>query len=138
MTKSPQIDELKEYFENRKGTGILATADSGGNVSAALYSRPHVMEDGSLAFIMGDRRSLANVRSNPRACFLFREEGGYDGVRLYLEMAGEEKNSPLIDTLRRGTHGRERTAPAGDRYLVRFRVTGRRPLVGDGEESPEE
>ena len=47
--------ELKEYFESAKGVGILATADSKGHVDVAVYSRPHFMEDGSLAFIMRDR-----------------------------------------------------------------------------------
>jgi hypothetical protein len=43
---------LKEYFNSTKGTGILATADSAGRTDAAIYSRPHIMDDGSLAFIM--------------------------------------------------------------------------------------
>jgi len=37
---------ISEYFENTKGTGVLATADSEGKVDAAIYARPHVMEDG--------------------------------------------------------------------------------------------
>ncbi|HPI23199.1 MAG TPA: pyridoxamine 5'-phosphate oxidase family protein, partial [Spirochaetota bacterium] len=44
--------DLKDYFETRQGTGVLATADAQGNVDAALYSRPHVMDDGTVAFIM--------------------------------------------------------------------------------------
>jgi hypothetical protein len=41
--------ELKDYFENTKGLGVLSTADNHGKVNSAIYSRPHVMEDGSLA-----------------------------------------------------------------------------------------
>ena len=36
---------LHDYFENTTGTGVLATADSSGNVNAAIYARPHVMDD---------------------------------------------------------------------------------------------
>jgi hypothetical protein len=28
---------LKDYFEEQKGTGVLATADSSGKVDAAVY-----------------------------------------------------------------------------------------------------
>ncbi|WP_286817878.1 hypothetical protein [Desulfobacter sp. UBA2225] len=46
--------ELKSYFESTDGTGILSTADSNGNVDAAIYSRPLFLED-KIAFIMRDR-----------------------------------------------------------------------------------
>ena len=46
---------LQTYFDTTAGTGILATADSNGKVDAAVYSRPHFLEDGSIVFIMRDR-----------------------------------------------------------------------------------
>ncbi|HMA67518.1 MAG TPA: pyridoxamine 5'-phosphate oxidase family protein, partial [Desulfosalsimonadaceae bacterium] len=86
--------ELQSYFENTRGTGVLATADSEGNVDCAIYARPHVMEDGSLAFIMRDRLSHKNLQSNSRAAYMFIEEGaGYKGKRLFLRKTGEEENS---------------------------------------------
>jgi hypothetical protein len=47
--------DLKEYFDDTKGVGVLATADGEGKVDAAIYARPHFMEDGTLAVIMRDR-----------------------------------------------------------------------------------
>jgi hypothetical protein len=38
---------LKEYFEKAKGYGVLATADAAGEVNAAVFARPHVMDDGN-------------------------------------------------------------------------------------------
>ncbi len=125
---------LKEYFANNSGLGVLATSDSEGNVDVAIYSRPHVNEDGTVMFIMADRLSHDNIQSNPKAAFLFREDsGGYRGTRLYLEKIREEKNSPLIDQLRTKKHGTRDEASPKDRYLVYFRVTRFRPLTGDGE-----
>jgi hypothetical protein len=40
---------LKAYFEDKKGIGVLSTASAGGKVNSAIYSRPHVMEDGSIS-----------------------------------------------------------------------------------------
>ena len=124
---------LKEYFDNNKGLGILSTADSDGRVNAAVYSRPHVMEDGSLAFIMRDRRTRSNIQSNPHAAYLFREEGpGYKGKRLYLTKIREEKDSDLIDSLSRRSYPSDKD-PKESRYLVFFKLEGERPLVGDAE-----
>jgi hypothetical protein len=43
---------LKQYFDENFGTGVMATADKDGTVDAAIYSRPHVFEDGTVAFLL--------------------------------------------------------------------------------------
>jgi len=43
---------LKDYFDNAKGYGVLATADNAGKVNAAVYARPHVMDEKTVTFIM--------------------------------------------------------------------------------------
>lgn len=123
--------ELREYFENASGLGVLATADNSGRVNTAVYSRPHVMEDGSLAFIMRDRLSHKNIQSNPHAAYLFREDGpGYQGKRLYLTRIREETDPDLIAAL-----SRRQYRSAEDRressFLVYFKLEKQRPLVGD-------
>ena len=122
---------LKQYFETTKGLGILATADSEGKVDSAIYARPHFMEDGTLALIMRDRLSHHNLQSNPHAMYLFKEEGsGYKGKRLFLTMVGEEKNTELLESLRR----RKTAYKEGeDRFLVFFKLDNEIPLVGDGK-----
>jgi hypothetical protein len=47
--------DLKSYFEEVGGRGVLATADSEGKVDVAVYSSPHVMGDDIVAFIMRER-----------------------------------------------------------------------------------
>jgi hypothetical protein len=48
---------LANYFENVKGVGVLGTADPEGKVDLALYARPHVIDEETVAFIMRDRLS---------------------------------------------------------------------------------
>ena len=43
---------VEYYFDETTGLGILSTANYDGQVDAAVYSRPHVMENGTVAFIM--------------------------------------------------------------------------------------
>lgn len=53
---------------------MLSTADSGGELDAAIYSTPHEMDDGTAAYIMRERLTHENLRSNPFAAYLFLEE----------------------------------------------------------------
>ncbi|UCF92077.1 MAG: pyridoxamine 5'-phosphate oxidase family protein [Desulfobacterales bacterium] len=123
--------DLKEYFENTQGIGILATADSDGKVDAAIYARPHFMEDGTLAFIMRDRLTHHNLRSNPHATYLFVENGpGYKGKRLFMTKIREEEDTELLQSLRRRQYLDEKDEA---KFLVFFRNDQELPLVGAGK-----
>ena len=121
--------ELKNYFETTSGTGVLSTADRNGKVDAAIYSRPHFLEDDTIAFIMRDRLSHKNLESNPHAVFLFIEDKpGYKGTRLFLIKVKEEKNSERIESLKRR---KKQYDPDEDRFLVFFKLDQQLPLIGD-------
>ncbi len=122
------MKKLQEYFENIKGIGVLATADSGGKVDAAIYSRPHFLEEKTLAFIMRDRLTHHNLQSNPSATFLFIEEGaGYQGKRLFLKKTREESNPDLVNQIKRRKYTDDNEEPT---FLVYFTVEKELPLVG--------
>jgi hypothetical protein len=127
---------MKKYFESTSGNGILATSDDKGMVNAAVYGKPHFMDDGSLAFIMLERRTHSNLQSNPQAAYLFLERNGSNksnGVRLYLTKIREEKNSELLYRIRRVKYegDEDRT-----RYLVFFKIDSVLPLIGTAGENP--
>jgi hypothetical protein len=125
--------KLEEYFENNEGAGVLATADSMGNVNAAIYARPHFMDDDEIAFIMTDRLTHENLQSNSKAVYLFKESGdAYRGKRLYCSKLREEKDSELILKLRRRKYPPlEKGDKGAARYLVYFRIDRVLPLIGD-------
>ena len=124
--------ELQAYFESADGMGILSTADSGGQVNSAVYARPHVIDERTVAFIMRERLSYRNLLSNPHACYLFVEDGpGYVGRRLYLTMVREESDTDVIEQFRR--RQRKDKEPDENKSLVYFTVDGIRPLVGDDD-----
>jgi hypothetical protein len=121
--------ELRDYFENTKGVGILATANAQGNVDVALYGRPHVLDEKTVCFIMSDRLSHENLQSNPHAAYLFLEQdAGYLGRRLYLTKTAEEIDAQKIESLRRKT--RTHTGPDFEKFLVTFHIDHSRPAVG--------
>ena len=124
---------LSDYFENAEGLGILATADSEGKVNLAFYTVPHVFNENTIGFVMRERLSHQNLQSNPNAAYMFVEQGQtYSGKRLYLTKMREEKNSSLIESLKKQN---PEIYPAGlddsNKYLVYFRVDKIRPLIGD-------
>ena len=122
---------LEQYFEEKEGLGILSTADENGVVNTAVYSRPHVMDDHTIAFIMANRLSHANLQANPHAAYLFKEVGhGYRGKRLSLTKIKEEQETELLHTLRRRTYSDEQEAKMKPLSLVYFKVDEERPLVG--------
>ncbi len=123
--------KLKDYFEQTTGTGLLSTADSDGKVDAAIYARPHVMDDGSLAFLMRDRLTHHNIQQNRFAVYLFIEAAaGHRGVRLYLEKTKEETDAALIQTMTRRWLSPEEDAAKGPKFLVYFKVEKMLTLIG--------
>ena len=125
---------LKEYFQGINGTGILSTADSSGKVDAAIYSTPHVFDDGTLAFIMRERLTHLNLQSNPYAAFLFIENvSGHSGVRLFLRKLKEETDSSLISKMTRRNLTPEEDKEKGPKFLVYFKAEKILPLIGSGE-----
>lgn len=127
--------DLREYFENVEGVGILATADAKGKVDAAIYGKPHFMDDGSIAFIMAERLTHANLQSNKYAAYVFKEEGtGYKGVRLFLSKVREEQDSDLLYSIRSKRYASEKEEGKA-RFLVFFNVDKELPLIGAGEET---
>lgn len=123
---------LANYFENVSGTGILATCDPGHEVDMAIYAKPHIIDDNTLAFVMKERLSHQNLRANLQAAYMFIEKKpGYIGLRISLTMIREEKNQSLVAAIRQKQPCIYPAEDNSDKFLVFFKVDRIRPLVGD-------
>ncbi|PLX83079.1 MAG: pyridoxamine 5'-phosphate oxidase [Desulfuromonas sp.] len=123
--------QLKNYFENNHGTGVMSTAGRDGNVATAIYASPQILDDGTLAFIMRDRLTHKNINENPYAAFMFIEDSaGYKGVRLYLKKVKEDDNAELIAKMTRQSLSPEEDAAMGPKFIVYFQVEKALKLVG--------
>ena len=122
---------LKKYFDTNHGTGVLASADKDGMVDAAIYSRPHVFEDGTVAFLMRERLTYHNVQANPYVTYLFVEGGtGYSGIRLYLKMIKEDNDPDLIAGMTRSWLSPQEDKAKGSKHLVHFKIEKILQLIG--------
>ena len=71
--------------------------------------------------------------ANPSAVYLFKEDGAYEGKRLYLTKIREEKDSPLSGEIRRRHRDVAGKNPAEEKFLIYFTVDKVLPLIGDGK-----
>ncbi|MBI5101091.1 MAG: pyridoxamine 5'-phosphate oxidase family protein [Nitrospirae bacterium] len=124
---------LGEYFEKAVGLCVLSSADGHGQVTAAVYSAPRVLDDNTVAFVMRRRLTYRNVRENPHAACIFIEHGGgYRGLRLFLTKVREDNDPALISRMTRRHISEEEDKAKGPKHLVIFKVDRILPLIGDG------
>lgn len=130
--------QLRDYFSTTVGTGVMATASESGEVDTALYASPHFISDDTVAFIMRDRLTRANLQTNPRANYMFIEHThGFKGMRLFLQMIEESTDQDAIESLSRRNVSEEQNKALGQRFLVTFKVVKALQLVGGKEISIE-
>lgn len=123
---------LSDYFDSVQGLGILATSDSDGMVDLAVYAKPHVIDEKTVAFIMRERLTHQNLKSNPHAAYMFVEQGeGYAGKRLYLTKIREETNTSVVEMFRQKQPQICASYDDSNKYLVHFRIDEIRPLTGE-------
>lgn len=123
--------QLKDYFAQVNGIGVLSTADGNGKVDAAIYARPQVMADGTLAFIMRERLTHHNLQENPYAVYLFIETGGdYQGLRLFLKKIKEDTNPELLKALTRRCLSPAEDQARGPKFIVYFAIEAKLALIG--------
>ena len=123
---------FNEYINNRSGKSILSSSNSDGMVTSAIYSKPHVFNDGTIAFVMRKRLTYENLKTNPYASYMFIENSeGYSGLRLYLKKIKEEDDNELIEKMRRRFLTPDEDKAKGPKFLVHFSVDKVLPLIGD-------
>jgi hypothetical protein len=124
---------LKEYFENAKGTGVLSTADSSGNVDAAFYSKPYFEDADTVSFIMLDRLTHINLKTNPKAAYLFKEDGGeFTGKRLFLTKIKEDDDADRINELMKAYYPTWYDRFKNEKkFQVFFKITKVLPLISE-------
>jgi hypothetical protein len=125
--------DLKQYFKDTAGTGVLATSDALGRVDAAIYTNPYVLSENTVVFIMADRLTRKNLLSNPGAAYLFMESGeGFSGKRLFLTMTREGTGQDESDAaLLEWYQASRQKYPEDTLYLAYFRVDEVLPLVSE-------
>jgi hypothetical protein len=122
--------KLAELFPEG-GRGIIGTADAKGVVNMAVFAIPHVIDEETVAWGFTEGRSMANLRENPHASYLYLAPSrGYSGWRLALTLKQESEEGELLARIKE--HAAQASGPlagAAVKYLVYFKVDEVRPLM---------
>jgi hypothetical protein len=126
--------EVMEMFNKQTRIGALATTSKNGDVNAAVFGSPRMIDEDTVVMAIGDNRSFKNLQENPKAAFIVVEPGDspaqWKGVRLYLEVDSFERYGELLDSFREKIR-----KVAGDKSAnaivaaLRFKITDVRPLI---------
>ncbi len=131
--------KLMEFFNRQPRMGTLSTADREGNVNAAVFGSPRLLDDRTMVMAIGNNRSFRNLQENPNAVFTVVQPAesflDWKGVRVYLKMTGCHTSGDILDETRAqiaqvlGEDG----AKAAVEFALTFEVTGVRPLIDMGQ-----
>ena len=126
--------EVMEMFNRKTRIGALATSNQNGDVNAAVFGSPRMIDEDTVIMAIGNNRSLQYLQENPKASFIVIEPGDapkeWKGVRLYLEMKEFERYGELVDSFRKKI--RETAGDASANAIVaaiRFQIVDVRPLI---------
>jgi len=122
--------KLAELFPEG-GRGVIGTADANGVVNQAMFATPHVIDEETVAWGFTDGRSIANLRQNPHASYLYLAPSrGYSGWRLTLTLKEESGEGALLAKIKeQATKGAGSRAGAAVCRVAYFRVDEVRPLM---------
>jgi len=129
--------ELMEMFNKRARIGALATANKLGEVNAAVFGSPRMIDENTVVMGIGENRSFRNLQRNPKAVFIIMEPGEtmmeWKGARVYLEAIDLETEGKFYDEIISGmTKALGPKAAEGIHAAIRFKITAVRPLVDRG------
>jgi len=126
--------EIMELFNKNSRIGSLSTANCEGDVNAAVFGTPQMIDENTVTMGIGRNRSLKYLQENPKAVFIVVEPAEtsleWKGFRLYLEAVTIETRGnfydQIIETI---TQKKGKEAAKIIHAAVRFRIINIRPLI---------
>jgi len=129
---------VMEMFNKKTRIGALATSNKNGDVNAAVFGSPQMIDENTVIMAIGNNRTFKNLQENPKASFIVMEPGEtpahWKGVRLYLEVDEFERYGEVLDSFREnirkvaGKKSADAIAAA-----IRFKIVDLRPLIAASE-----
>jgi hypothetical protein len=129
--------ELMEIFNKRPRIGALATSNKEGDVNAAVFGSPRMIDENTVIMGIGENRSFRNLQRNPKAVFIVMEPGdtvmNWKGARVYLEAVDMETEGDFFDQIKQNiVKAAGQQAADMIHAAIRFKITEVRPIVDMG------
>ncbi len=130
--------KLIDYFNKQPRIGTLSTASKDGQVDAACFGSPRMVDEKTVLMIVRKNRTFANLQENPHAVFMIMEPGKtgpeWKGVRVYLKMTEHETSGKKMDMMKSAITkilGEEQAKTF--HATITFEIQNVRPIVDVGQ-----
>ncbi|MFC1867188.1 pyridoxamine 5'-phosphate oxidase family protein [Thermodesulfobacteriota bacterium] len=126
--------EVMEFFNKRPRNCFISTANSKGDVNVAVYGSPQMIDENTVIFGIGNKRSYQYLRENSKAAIIVTEPGEIThdsiAVRLYLDVVSIDTEGDLYEEVKAGVAKRAgKEAADGFQAAIRLKITEVRPLI---------
>jgi hypothetical protein len=131
-------DNVWDLVNFRKETaGFLATAGADLRCDIACFSSLQLSDLETMTMLIGDNRTLANLRVNPNAAFIVAKGDTMEdaqGCRVYLRVKEIIEEGPVIEKGRQLVEQSSGAEAVGNiKAFVSFEVVETRPLIDTGQ-----
>ncbi len=129
--------ELMDIFNKYPRIGALATSNKEGDVNAAVFGSPRMIDENTVVMGIGENRSFRNLQRNPKAVFIVMEPGetvmDWKGARVYLEAVDLKTEGEFFDQIKQNI-AKAAGQQAADMIhaAIRFEIKDIRPIVDMG------
>jgi len=129
--------ELMDIFNKYPRIGALATSNKEGDVNAAVFGSPRMIDENTVVMGIGENRSFRNLQRNPKAVFIVMEPGetvmDWKGARVYLEAVNLKTEGEFFDQIKQNI-AKAAGQQAADMIhaAIRFEIKDIRPIVDMG------
>ena len=127
-------EELMYFINKTPRIGVLSTSNRDGDVNAAVFGSPRMIDKNTVIMGIGENRTFKNLLENPKAVFFVVEPGEtmmkWKGVRIYLTVESIEKEGDFFIQIRRDiAKGASDDAAKMIKAAIRFKITEVRELI---------
>jgi hypothetical protein len=130
-------EKVKKVLASESRVNVYSTTSKGGLANIAVIGSTTLLEDGTLMAALGDNRTFANLKENPRAACLVKIEGTtglqMDGCRLYLRVKAIHDGGETFDNFMAKLRAKIGSAAEMLKHVVIFEITGARPVLDRGQ-----
>lgn len=129
---------LMNYFNKAPRLGCLATSNAKGEVNAAYFGSPRMVDEKQIVMGLTRNRTFEYLQENPRAVFMIMESGKtiseWRGARLYVTMTACQTSGEHLERIKEAVSQEAGAAAAAMIHAaVTFEIHEIRPLADFGQ-----
>jgi len=130
-------ETIKKCFNEESRTNILSTSSKSGEINIAMFGSLILIDDSTVAMMLGDNKTYANLKENPNAACLLIMPGKTgiqtEGCRLYLKVKTIEDSGDKFDSLKAKVKVKIGDAAEMLKHLIVFNIINARPILDMGQ-----